>query len=76
MDPSKCIAESLPYLPEIITTLLISYTPVQNKKFLKIVHVSGHENGINVLLVKKKKKKKKEEERKKEEKIGKRITEN
>ena len=30
-----CIAESLHSSPEIITALLIGYTPVQNKKFLE-----------------------------------------
>ena len=30
-----CMAESLLCLPEAITTLLISYTPVQNKKLYK-----------------------------------------
>ena len=30
-----CIAKSLCYSPVTITTLLISYTPIQNKKFKK-----------------------------------------
>ena len=30
-----CVAESLCCSPETITTLLIGYTPIQNKKFLK-----------------------------------------
>ena len=30
-----CVAESLCCSPEIITTLLIGYTPMQNKKFFK-----------------------------------------
>ena len=29
-----CMAESLHYSPEILTTLLISYTPIQNKMFV------------------------------------------
>ena len=33
MDTCMCMAESLPYSPEIITTLLIGYTPTQSKKF-------------------------------------------
>ena len=32
---SICMAESLPCSPETITTLLISYTPIQHKKFKK-----------------------------------------
>ena len=35
MDTCVCMAESLHCLPETITTLLIGYTPVQNKKFIK-----------------------------------------
>ena len=35
MDTCVCMAESLCCPPEIITTLLISYTPTQNKKFKK-----------------------------------------
>ena len=35
MDTSICMAESLCCSPETTTTLLISYTPIQNKK-LKI----------------------------------------
>ena len=34
MDTCICMAESLCCPPETITTLLISYTPVENKKFL------------------------------------------
>ena len=33
---SNMLAESFHCSPEIITTLLIGYTPIQNKKFLKI----------------------------------------
>jgi len=33
MDTHICMAESLHCQPETTTTLLISYTPTQNKKF-------------------------------------------
>ena len=33
MDTRICMAESLCCPPEAIITLLISYTPIQNKKF-------------------------------------------
>ena len=36
MDTCICMAESLCCSPETITTLLIGFTPIQNKKFLKI----------------------------------------
>ena len=36
MDTCVCMAESLCCSPETITTLLIDYTPKQNKKFFKI----------------------------------------
>ena len=35
MDTYTRMAESLRCSPETVTTLLISYTPTQNKKFLK-----------------------------------------
>ena len=35
MDTCICMAESLHCSPEIIIILLISYTPIQNKKFKK-----------------------------------------
>ena len=35
MDTCICMAESLCCLPETITTLLISYSPIQNKCLLK-----------------------------------------
>ena len=54
------MAESLCYLPETITTLLISCTPKQNLKFLKkkicIVEVRKYLNKISVSHIKKKKK--------------------
>ena len=34
MDTCMCMAESLHCSPETITTLLIGYTPIQNKFFL------------------------------------------
>ena len=36
MDTCICMAESLCCSPETITTLLISYAPIQNKKFNKL----------------------------------------
>ena len=33
MDPCICMAEFLHFSPETLTTLLIGYTPIQNKKF-------------------------------------------
>ena len=35
MDTYICMAKSLPCSPEIITTLLIGYTSIQNKKLKK-----------------------------------------
>jgi len=35
MDTCICLAESLRFSPETITTLKVGYTPVQNKKFKK-----------------------------------------
>ena len=35
MDTCICVAESLHCLPETITTLLIGYIPIQNKKDFK-----------------------------------------
>ena len=34
MDPCICMTESLCYSPETTTMLLISYTPIPNKKFI------------------------------------------
>ena len=57
-DTCICLAELLCCSPEIITTLLISYTPIQNKKlfvcfFLKIstiliypVHPKGDQSWV------------------------------
>ena len=36
MDTCMCMAESLCSSPETITMLLISYTPIQNKKLKKL----------------------------------------
>ena len=36
MDTCVCMAESFCYPPETITTLLIGYFPIQNKKVLKM----------------------------------------
>ena len=33
MDTCTCVTESLCCLPKMITIVLISYTPIQNKKF-------------------------------------------
>jgi len=42
MDTCICMAESLHCPPETVATLLISYTPIQNKKiFLKKEYNSG-----------------------------------
>ena len=35
MDTCICMVESLCCLPETIIVLLISYTPIQSKKFIK-----------------------------------------
>ena len=35
MDTCLCVTEPLCCTPETVTTLLISYTPMQNKKFKK-----------------------------------------
>ena len=48
MDTCICMAESLCSSPEITTTLLISATPIQNKKCFKKLHrlysgISGKE---------------------------------
>ena len=39
MDTCIHMAESLPCSPEAMTTLLIGYTPIKNKKFKKKVIV-------------------------------------
>ena len=36
-DTRMCMAESLRCSPETVTTLVIGYTPIQNKKFEKII---------------------------------------
>ena len=40
MDICICVAESLCCLPETITTCLIGYTPISNKKLKKINMIS------------------------------------
>ena len=42
MDTCMCTAESLHSLPETITTLLISDTPIQSKKLKIKVVFRGH----------------------------------
>ena len=37
MDTCVCVAESLCYMPETLTTLLIGYTQIQNKRLKKII---------------------------------------
>ena len=34
-DTCVCMSESLPHTPETVTTLLIDYMPIENKKFFK-----------------------------------------
>ena len=41
MDTHICMAESLRCSPETITTLLISYNPIQNKKLKKRMSTQG-----------------------------------
>ena len=41
MDTCICLAESLRFSPQTITTLTVGYTPVQNKKFKKKKCKSG-----------------------------------
>ena len=54
IDTCICMAESLHCSPEIITTLLISYTPIQNKKVLFCFFFKN--KGVEVSVLKKKKK--------------------
>ena len=37
MDTCLCMAESSSYPPETITTLLIGYPPIQNKKIFEYI---------------------------------------
>ena len=39
-----CMAKSLCCPPETITTLLIGYTPMQNKKFYHLGHQGSHQS--------------------------------
>ena len=45
MDTCICMAESLRSSPETIITLLIGYTPIQNKKFKENTHTHTHTHG-------------------------------
>ena len=40
MNTCTCMAESLCYPHETITALLISYSPIQNKKFKRNIKIS------------------------------------
>ena len=44
MDTCICTAESLCGPRETITTSLISYSPIQNKKFLKVLKIASKRN--------------------------------
>ena len=53
MDPCICMAKSLHCSPEIITSLLVGYTPVQSKKcfcfcfcFLRMFAMAGYIRAI------------------------------
>ena len=46
MDTCICMAESLLCSPETITVLLISYTPIQNKKVKKFKNTFFKKNGF------------------------------
>ena len=50
MDTCTRVAESLSCPPETITTLLIAYTPKQNKKLKKKIQVSPHPHRAYILL--------------------------
>ena len=52
MDTCTCMAESLHYSPEAITTLLISYIPIQKKSFKKGTHpvLNRHQSLACILL--------------------------
>ena len=59
MDTCVCMAQSLRCSSETITTLLIGYTPIQNKKILKKKEIgfkhkedSSPEKGMNQLVEK------------------------
>ena len=40
MDPCICMAKSLHCSPEIIASLLVGYTPIQNKKFFFFLRIT------------------------------------
>ena len=56
MDTCICMAKSLHCSLETITTLLVSYTPIQNKKFKKIKKNKSQCTIVKELYSKKKKK--------------------
>ena len=49
MDTWICMDESLHYSLETITTLLISYTPIQNKKVLKTIELQAERKSLVVV---------------------------
>ena len=49
MDTCICMAESLHCSRETITTLLIDYTPIQNKKLKKIIISRSTFTGVSSL---------------------------
>ena len=51
MDTCICMAESLRSSPETIITLLIGYTPIQNKKFKENTHTHTHTHTHTAVLV-------------------------
>ena len=61
IDTCIWMAGFLCFPPEIITTLLISYTPIQNKKVLFCFFFKN--KGVEVSVLKKKKKEEEEEEK-------------
>ena len=48
MDTCICMTESLVCLPETVTTLLMGYTPIQNKKFNKC---NSHTSSLVLIAV-------------------------
>ena len=48
MDICICMAEFLHYSSEIITILLIGYTPIQNKKFKRKKNLAMQMHGTEV----------------------------
>ena len=50
MDTCICVAESLRYSHETVTTLITGYTPIQNKKFKKKKENTMNKNQNQALL--------------------------